>query len=205
MFHRRLGSNTYESSHHQSWFRFCLVNSGFLQGSPGKEKHINQPNHEGLARFSEFLRLEKNKRYLTFFNREFCRSQMLGGFPIFVFINWQLLSCMTRTYWRLNSNLCLTTQWKGVCSGTYRKLQPVVGGVSNQRLNFGSLSGLRASSVCCDRSGFLEGGPPVRWLSFQRQTSWVEWGLSFQSLLTEKKKTATPEINYTLCIRGLLL
>ena len=62
MFHRRLGSNTYESSHHQSWFRFCLVNSGFLQGSPGKEKHINQPNHEGLARFSEFLRLEKKQK-----------------------------------------------------------------------------------------------------------------------------------------------
>ena len=139
-----------------------------------EKQHMNQANHEGLARFSEFLRLEKKtKGTLPFSTGNSAEAKCWGAFPIFVFINWQLLSCMTSTYWRLNSNLCLTTQWKGV---------------SNQRLNFGSLSGLRASSVCCDRSGFLEGGPPVRWLSFQRQTSWVEWGLSFQSLLTEKKR-----------------
>ena len=189
MFHRRLGSNTYESSHHQSWFRFCLVNSGFLQGSPGKEKHINQPNHEGLARFSEFLRLEKKQKVPYLFQQGILPKPNAGGLFLSLSLSidnycpaWQgHIEDSTRTYvWQHNGKVFV--------QGHTANSNQSWGGVSNQRLNFGSLSGLRASSVCCDRSGFLEGGPPVRWLSFQRQTSWVEWGLSFQSLLTEKKR-----------------
>ena len=114
-----MGSNTYESSHHQSSFRFCLVNSGFLQGSPGKTTH--EPSQS--RRFSQVFwisTLRKKQKVPYLFQQGILPKPNAGGLFLSLSLSidnycpaWQAhIEDSTRTYvWQHNGKVFQTNGW----------------------------------------------------------------------------------------------
>ena len=85
-----------------------------------EKQHMNQANHEGLARFSEFLRLEKKQKVPYLFQQGILPKPNAGGLFLSLSLSidnycpaWQAhIEDSTRTYvWQHNGKVFQTNGW----------------------------------------------------------------------------------------------